>query len=211
MYQSLSFFSKDNFQLFIYNKCMGYIHKSNINLIIGAYHIFLHHILIDRQPRSTTYGVLKNRIHVRILHFKNWWNVVFFCIFITNWENGIVSSMAILTHHVVHISIFISFQFLYILKVLSSVMCHRYAVPIWIHVFVWGHLAYEWKSKYKMRTLIIAFNENTHSLICAYIYIYMCVCVYVHIYVYVFICICVYICICSAVPSWRGQFSSQFT
>ena len=47
---------------------MWYIHKSNINLIEVAYHIFLNHILIDRQPRSTTYGVLKNRIHVRILH-----------------------------------------------------------------------------------------------------------------------------------------------
>ena len=67
-----------------------------------------------------------------------------------------------------------------------------YAVPIWIHVFVWGHLAYEWKSKYKMRTLIIAFNEKTHSLICAYIYvcvymyIYMYMCLYVYVYIYAY-------------------------
>ena len=104
------------------------------------------------------------------------------------------------------------------LEVWVTFCCYHYstvsnivinAVPIWIHVFVWGHLAYEWKSKYKMRTLIIAFNEKTNSLICAYIYVYMCV--YIHIHVYVFIYMCVYIGICSAVPSWRGQFSSQFT
>ena len=64
-----------------------------------------------------------------------------------------------------------------------------YAVPIWIHVFVWGHLAYEWKSKYKMRTLIIAFNEKTHSLICAYIYMYVCICTYICICVYMYMCI----------------------
>ena len=85
------------------------------------------------------------------------------------------------------------------LKVWVTFCCYHYstvsnivinAVPIWIHVFVCGHLAYEWKSKYKMRTLIIAFNEKTNSLICAYIYVYKCV------YIYIYMCMCLYIYVC---------------
>ena len=40
-----------------------------------------------------------------------------------------------------------------------------------------------------MRTLITAFNEKTHSLICAYIYMYVCICTNICICVYMYMCI----------------------